>query len=210
MYMVLLLLMFILNYSTLVDPLLSDIRKFTLNFAGMNAGDKVLDVCCGTGEQVLEYGMHGIIATGIDIDPNMLNIALKNRMKRHLENVSFQLADATDLPFPDGHFDYASISFGLHDKKKNVRDRVISEIKRVVKHGGTFIFLDFQVPLPNNVWACIARLIEFLVGGEHYLGFKDYLRSGGLATILKNHHLLEIHRTQLKGGLIVAIEATNA
>jgi len=45
--------MFIFNYSNLIDPLLRDIREFVPGFAGMNAGNKVLDVCCGTGDYLL-------------------------------------------------------------------------------------------------------------------------------------------------------------
>ena len=100
--------MFIFNYETLIDPLLRDIRKFTPEFSGVNAGDRVLDVCCGTGAQVLEYGRRGIIAIGIDTSPSMLNIAARNRMRQALANVSFQLAEATNLPFPDGYFDYVT------------------------------------------------------------------------------------------------------
>jgi len=72
-------LMLIFNCETLIDPLLRDIRKFTPEFSGMSPGDRVLDVCCGTGAQVLEYGRRGIIATGVDISPSMLKIALRNR-----------------------------------------------------------------------------------------------------------------------------------
>ena len=201
--------MFIFNYETLIDPLLRDIRKFTPEFSGVNAGDRVLDVCCGTGAQVLEYGRRGIIAIGIDTSPSMLNIAARNRMRQALANVSFQLAEATNLPFPDGYFDYVSVSFGLHDKEKSIRDKVVSEMKRVVKQEGALIFIDFQVPLPKNVWAMFARIIEFLAGGSHYQGFKDYLRNGGLNQILKDHQLLEEYTHRVKGGIAVIIKARN-
>jgi len=202
--------MFMFNYETLVDPLLRDIRKCTPEFSGMKAGDKVIDVCCGTGAQVLEYGRRGIIATGIDISPNMLDIAMRNRMKQKAVNVSFQLADATDLPFPDSYFDYASVSFGLHDKEKPVRYQIISEMKRVVKQGGALILIDYQAPLPGNVLAVFARAIEFFAGGPHYQSFKDYLRNGGLKDILKNHGLREYCRTCRMSGLIVVIKVANS
>jgi ubiquinone/menaquinone biosynthesis C-methylase UbiE len=112
--------MFMFNYETLVDPLLRDLRKFTPEFSGMKAGDKVIDVCCGTGAQVLEYGRHGIIATGIDSSRDILQIATRNRIRQKVVNVSFQLADAANLPFPDDRFDYATVSFGLHDKEKRI------------------------------------------------------------------------------------------
>jgi len=202
--------MIIFNYETLVDPLLRDIRKFTPDFAGMKFGDRVLDVCCGTGEQVFEYGRNGITATGIDIDPNMLKIALKNKAKNNLENVSFQQADATNLPFPDCHFDCASISFGLHDKGRKAREKVVSEMKRIVKPNGTLIFVDFQVPLPTNLWALFARAIEFLVSGDHYRGFKDYLRNGGMNNLINTNYLHEVDRVLLKNGLIVAVRVVKS
>jgi ubiquinone/menaquinone biosynthesis C-methylase UbiE len=202
--------MFGLNYETLVDPFLRDIRRCTPEFSGMKAGDKVIDVCCGTGAQVLEYGRRGIIATGIDISPNMLNIATRNIRRQKAVNVSFQLADATDLPFPDRYFDYASISMGLHDKEKPVRYQIISEMKRVVKQDGALILIDFQVPLPGNVLAVFARAIEFFAGGPHYQSFRDYLRNGGLEDILKSHGLREYCRTYLMSGLIVVMKVANS
>jgi ubiquinone/menaquinone biosynthesis C-methylase UbiE len=198
------------GYETLITPLWRDVRECTPEFSGMKAGDKVLDVCCGTGAQVLEYGRRGIIATGVDISPDMLNIAMSNGMKQRAVNVSFQLANAINMPFPDGYFDYASIFLGLHDKEKPIRNQIVSEMKRVVKQGGALILLDFQVPLPRNVWGVLMRVMEFFIGGSHYRGFKDYLRNGGLDGILKKHGLREECRTYLKGGLIVAAKVTSS
>lgn len=200
--------MLIFNYETLIDPLLRDIRKFTPEFSGMSPGDRVLDVCCGTGAQVLEYGRRGIIATGVDISPSMLKIALRNKMKQKLENVSFHLADATKLPFASNRFDYASVSLGLHDKGRLTRYRVVSEMRRVVKQDGALIFIDYPVPPVNSIWAGLSRTVEFLAGGDHYKGFKDYIISGGLEDILKVHHLREDERSYLKSGLVVIIKAS--
>jgi len=197
------------NYETLVDPLLRDLRKFTPEFSGMRAGDKVVDVCCGTGAQVLEYGRRGIVATGIDISPSMLKIATRSMRRQKAMNVSFQLADATNLPFPNGYFDYASISLGLHDKEKPIRYQIISEMKRIIKQDGALILIDFQVPLPRNVWGVLARAIEFLAGGSHYQGFKDYLANGGLEDILKNNGLREECKNYLKNGLLMATKMVN-
>jgi len=117
-------------------------------------------------------------------------------------------ANAAELPFPDGYFDCATVSLALHDKEKKVRDRVVSEMKRVVRPNGTLVFIDFQVPLPQNRWARLARGVEFLVGGDHYLGFKDYVNSGGLDEILAAHHLSENGKTLLKSGLVVVTRVT--
>lgn len=198
--------MWFLNYGALVDPLLKDMRASITEFAGMNPGDRVLDVCCGTGAQVLLYGRHGILATGIDISPAMLKMAERNKAKQSLDNISFQLADATDLPFADNSFDYVSVSFGLHDKIRGVRSRVVSEMKRVTKQHGSLILVDFQVPLPRNIWGILARSLEFLINGSHYAGFKDYLSIGGLDGILKTHNLREEQRASMKSGLVAIVK----
>ena len=201
--------MFKLNYAAIIDPLLRDIRRYTPEFSGMQSGDKVLDVCCGTGEQVFQYSGRGIIATGIDLSPSMLRLAAMNKTRFHLEKSSFLSADATVLPFKDGCFDYASVSFGLHDKEGEARDKVISEMKRVVKKKGALVLIDFQVPLPKNLYSFLAKAIEFLVGGAHYRGFRDYIKQGGLEGILKNHKLAAEKRDLLKNGIVAIIKARN-
>ncbi len=197
----------LLSYETLIDPFLKDMRTFIAQLVGINQGDRILDVCCGTGAQILECAQRGAIAVGIDNDPAMLKVAEGNRVKQKLDNISFQLADATSLPFKDNYFDYVSISFGLHDKIREVRNRVVSEMKRVVKQHGALILADYQVPLPRNIWAIVARSIEFLVSGSHYEGFKDYLSSGGLDGILRTHNLREEQRARVKSGLVVIVKA---
>lgn len=196
--------MLVFNYSTLIDPLLKGVRKSIPGFSGMKGGDKVIDVCCGTGAQVLEYGHHGIFATGIDIDPSMIKIATRNRMKQKAMNVSFQVADATKLPFTDGFFNYASISLALHDKEEYIRYQIISEMKRVIREDGALILIDFHVPLRGNVWSLIARAIESFVGGTHYQSFKEYIANNGLEDIIKNYGLREKDRTILMSGLLMA------
>jgi ubiquinone/menaquinone biosynthesis C-methylase UbiE len=190
------------SYENFIDPILRNVRQIIPEFSGMKADDEVLDVCCGTGAQVIEYGQHGILATGIDKEQDMLSVALRNKDKLNLVNTSFYLADATALPFGDDRFDYVSISFGLHDKERDIRNRVVSEMKRVVKQEGSLIFIDYQVPLPKNVWTMFARTIEFIAGGSHYQGFKDYIRDGGLKNILKNHLLFEEKTGYFKSGIV--------
>jgi ubiquinone/menaquinone biosynthesis C-methylase UbiE len=198
--------MFFLNYSTLIDPLLRDIRLYVVKFSGMKADDRVLDVCCGTGDQAFYYAEAGMVASGIDLDPHMLKLVRKDKRRLALSKASFQLADARNLPFKDNSFDYASISLALHEKDRNVRDSVISEMKRVVKKSGALIFIDFQVPLPKNLFACFIRSIEFVAGREHHRYFKDYIEQGGLDEILKKNRLTAEKRDFLNNGLITIVK----
>jgi len=200
--------LFLFNYGNLVDPLLRGVRKRIGELSGVRAGDRVLDVCCGTGAQVLEFGRQGTEAAGIDISPNMLKIATRN-MRQQAVAASFLLADAEHLPFMADCFDCATISLALHDKEDAARRRIIAEMKRVVRPGGALILVDYQVPLPLNVWGALVRVIEFLAGGRHYRGFRGYTSRGGLEGLLEAHAVRVESRASLMGGLLAAIKAAN-
>jgi ubiquinone/menaquinone biosynthesis C-methylase UbiE len=202
--------MLFLNYSTVIDPLLRGVRLYTIYFSRMKAGDRVLDVCCGTGDQAFYYAKAGIISVGVDLDPNMLKLARKDKRRKDSGNLSFYRADARNLPFKDNCFDYASISFALHEKERAARDEIISEMKRVVRKGGALLFLDFRVPLPKKPVPYLARIIEFFAGGDHHRCFKDYLAQGGLDVLLARNQLAEAKRGYLNGGLITVVKVINS
>jgi len=195
------------SYSTIIDPLLRDIRIFAPKFAGMKTGDRVLDICCGTGDQVFYYAKEGMIAFGIDLDSNMISKAENDKRKKNAKNIFFRTADATKLPFEDNFFDYVSISFALHEKERTIRDKVISEMKRVIKKEGSMIFIDFQVPLPNNYYSYLIKSVEYLAGRNHFRCFKDYIDQGGLDKLLKKNQLQEEKRIFFKNGNVVMIKA---
>lgn len=201
--------MFFLNYATLVDPFLRGVRLYAIPFSGFKPGEKVLDVCCGTGDQAYHYARAGLLATGIDLDPAMLRLAGKDRRRRKLPDVPLHLADARRLPFPDASFDGASISFALHEKERSDRGEVISEMKRVVRPGGTLVFIDFQVPPPRKLISRLVRVAEFIAGRQHYRSFKDYLEQGGLDALLALNRLAVSRRNCLNGGLIAIVKTPN-
>jgi len=198
--------MFIFNYSNIVDPLLRDIRIFVPDFAGMEKGDKVLDVCCGTGDQVFYYVEKGIIASGVDLDPNMIKLAKKDKRRKRFIDVFFQIADAKNLPFENNYFDYASISFGLHEKEREDRDKIISEMKRVIKEGGSLVFVDFQSPLPDNIYSYFIQAVEYLAGKSHFKHFQDYIKQGGLDEILKKNQLVKEKKVLFKSQNVAIIK----
>lgn len=174
----------------------------------MKTGDWVLDVGCGTGAQVLEYAKQGTIATGIDLDPGMIELAQRGKKKSGLD-VLFRVADASDLPFGDNLFDYVSISLALHAIGSTARDEVVSEMKRVVKKEGALIFIDFQVPMPGNAVGYLIRAVELIVGGEHSRNSRDFMAQGGLDVLLDRKQLSIEKRGHLKAGTIALIKTRN-
>lgn len=193
-------------YSIFIDPLLKDIRTYISKFSGMKEGDRVLDVCCGTGDQVFYYGKEGIIATGVDLSPKMIKSAEKRKEKSGLTNIFFQVANAKQLPFKDNSFDFVSICLGLHEIKRDERDKIITEMKRVVKKEGFLIFIDFQVPLSSTIISYLVKAIEYFAGRNHYKCFKEYVKQGGLDKILNKNQLQEEKRDYTENKIIVIIK----
>lgn len=165
----------------------------------------MLDVGCGTGDQVFHYAQKGAIATGVDQNPNMIELAERNK-KRQGFNSTFRVAGADKLPFPDGYFDCASISLALHEMERGERNKAVAEMKRVVKKKGTLIFTDFQAPLPKNSIGYLIKTVEFIAGRENHKCFRDYISHGGLKGILKENRLEVQEEALLKSGNVQIIK----
>ena len=198
--------MWLLNYSNLIDPLLKDLRGFTVKFVETREGDKILDVGCATGDQAFHYAKAGAFATGIDLNAEMIEIAEKRKKKEGIGNIDFRVASAFNLPFEDFVFDKASISLALHEIDPGKRNKVISEMKRVVKKDGHLIFIDFSAPLPQNIPSYLVKLVEYLAGKNNYKNFKSYLNEGGLPSLLQKNSLKEEEMVHFSGGLLTIIK----
>jgi len=198
--------MLFFNYSNIIDPLLRNVRTFTAKFSGVKDGDKILDVCCGTGDQLFHFAKLGIKAVGIDINPEMIKIAKKRKDKLGVKTISFLIGDAAELPFKENSFDFSLISLGLHEVKESLRDKIIFEMKRVVKRNGFLIFIDFKSPLPKSPYSLFVKTVEYFAGKEH---FKNYLKNGGLPALLEKNKLKPEKSDYLMSGLIAITKAKN-
>jgi ubiquinone/menaquinone biosynthesis C-methylase UbiE len=94
---------------------------------------KMLEIGCGTGHWTAFFSGKGFQITAIDISPAMLAVA----RRKHLANVTFMEADAMQLPFADEAFDQVAAITTLEFCSD--RDRVLSEMARILKHGGLLL-----------------------------------------------------------------------
>ena len=75
--------------------------------------EKVLDLCCGTGDlaiYVSRLTKNGMEIIGLDYSRPMLDIA-SEKSRLLTKKPAFITGDAAALPFPDGYFDCVGISF---------------------------------------------------------------------------------------------------
>ena len=100
---------------------------------GIKAGDKVLDVACGTGNTAIPAAKAGASVTGVDIATNLLEQAEKRAAAEGV-NVRFEEGDAEELPYGDESFDVVVTMFGAMFAPRP--ERVAAELIRVCKPGG--------------------------------------------------------------------------
>lgn len=151
--------------------------------SGITEETIVLDVASGTGASALALTKKfGCYVVGVDISRGLVR---RSRLKIPQENLhgklEFLVGDAELLPFRDSVFDVVlcECAFNLFPNK----EKVISEIYRVLRGGGKFILADFTLAgdLPKvrrdrfSFAFCIAgaETLEKLVKWMERAGFTD-------------------------------------
>ena len=123
-------------------------KAMTVKWSGVVPGDRLLDVCCGSGDLAFQgakaVGQVGEVI-GLDFCAELLAIAA-GRKKRKCPQLPMQWiqGDALALPFDDREFDGATMGYGL----RNVLDipQALGELLRVLKPGKKVAILDFHQP----------------------------------------------------------------
>jgi ubiquinone/menaquinone biosynthesis C-methylase UbiE len=123
--------------------LLAGVRGKVVETTAAGKGAEVLDVATGTGKQAFAFAKKGFNVTGIDLSDDMLKIARKNNK---YANLKLEAGDATAMNFPENRFDVASVSFALHDMPPSVGEKVLEEMVRVTRPGGTITVVDYDLP----------------------------------------------------------------
>lgn len=109
---------------------------------------KVLDLATGTADVLLALvrGNQNIKeAVGIDLADRMLAIGRGKIARANFSGkITLTHGDANQIPFEDNAFDAVTIAFGI----RNVEDhnRVLREMRRVIKPGGRALILEFSLP----------------------------------------------------------------
>lgn len=142
----------------------------------------ILDLCCGTGNQLKFLSKNGFKNLHcLDISKSMLEIAQKNNYP-----IKFYHEDATKTSFENETFDIVIISFAIHEKDRRTQENIINEVYRIIKKNGMVLIVDFVFDHKTMRLGRIAiNLIEKIAGGEHYLHFKNYIQNNGLFSLIE-------------------------
>ena len=127
----------------------------------------ILDVATGTGDlaiAMVTLSPEKII--GIDIASQMLDIGkMKIAKKKLTGQIIFESGDAESIPYPDEFFDAVTVAYGVRNFEN--LEKGLSEMKRVLKPGGTMQILEFSHPesMPfKQIYDFYSRFIIPFVG----------------------------------------------
>ncbi len=167
----------------------SAVTQALVEYARPEAGMKVLDLACGTGEPGISLaqcvGADGHV-TASDLSQELLEIAAQRARVKKLENFTTEQADAHRLPFADHCFDLATCRFGV----MFFRDpgRALAELRRVLKPGARACFAVWG-PIEQPYWQTTMKIVHQHAGGtllepEGADPFR-YSRPGSLPELLR-------------------------
>lgn len=155
-------------------------KRMAVKWSGAKGGDRVLDLCCGTGDITLllaeAVGPQGQVY-GVDFACELLVVAAERESRMgaawgERPRIVWQSGDVLRLEFPDQSFDAATMGYGL----RNVVDipQALRELHRVLKPGAQAAILDMNHPTDETLrrlqrW----YLDQFVVPCATRLGMRD-------------------------------------
>jgi demethylmenaquinone methyltransferase / 2-methoxy-6-polyprenyl-1,4-benzoquinol methylase len=178
-------------------------------------GDEALDVATGTGDLAVELASRGAKVGASDFSEEMLA-----RARAKQPSITWEWANAQDLPYEDGRFAAATVGFGA----RNFSDLAlgVSEMARVVRSGGKVVILEITTPQKPplstffSVWFDhVVPALGRLAGDSDaytYLpnSVKRFPGPEGLAAVMAGAGLREIRWILTAGGIIAIHVGTKA
>jgi len=122
-------------------PFFAECKRESFNLLGAAPGRRILDVGCGLGDDAA--ALAGLVAPGgsvVGVDGSQAMIEAARERHGGVEGLSFEVADAADLPFDDASFDGCHIDRVL----QHIADPapVIREMARVLRPEGVLVAYD--------------------------------------------------------------------
>jgi SAM-dependent methyltransferase len=134
--------------------------------ADLQAGQRVLDLACGTATLTIaaKQAQPGAHITGLDGDPGILERARAKAQAAGAE-LSFDEALSTSMPYSDASFDAMLSSLFFHHLDRDAKLATLREACRVLKPGGVLHVADWG-RAGNPLMRALFLLVQLLDGFE--------------------------------------------
>jgi SAM-dependent methyltransferase len=126
------------EYDRIADSLTVSTDQ-TLRVAKVRPGERVLDLATGTGITAIAARERGATVTGVDLTPELLQVARSKARGEGFDDIDFREGDAEALPFADASFDVVLSTCGHMFAPDQAS--VAAELARVTRSGGRVVFL---------------------------------------------------------------------
>lgn len=153
-------------------------------------GSKVIDIGCGTGRLAFRISQKCRSVVAIDLSETNIRTATDTRAKLKADNIEFIHSDLSTYTAENkSHFDYAVLSYILHEVNRNERLRILNDTALVARK----IIVSDHKPT-TNLFACIIReILEFGAGPAHYLNYRTFINDKGIEALAAGCGLKIIH-----------------
>ncbi|MDO9356489.1 MAG: methyltransferase domain-containing protein [Solirubrobacteraceae bacterium] len=141
--------------STLEAP-----AEHLVRIAAPHAGERAIDLGCGSGNATMPLAAAGAQVTAIDPSLRLLGIATE-RARQAGHRITSAVARAESLPLPDGDADLVISNFGVIFA--NDPPAAFAEVLRVLARGGRFVFTAWK---PTGPIADVSRLMRAATIGD--------------------------------------------
>lgn len=189
-------------YDRLLSGFLTPLRKNICTFLHYHNHLKIIDICCGTGEQLAMLDKNGMELIGVDVSAAMLSKSCSS------ENVQFLQLDATEIQFSPQSFDAVLLTFALHEKNELDREIIFNKCWTLVRPGGHLIIGDYSKTdsLIRGLFfsKIIVPIIERIAGINHYHCYQNWMKKGALEGFLQRfHQRTDIISTHFAGSIML-------
>ena len=154
----------VIHWAPVYDWVFGGILRRThgavVDLAALSAGERALDVGCGTGSLAVALkasaGPTGSVH-GIDASQEMIKVARHNASRAGVD-LNFQVGLAEAIPFPNGTFDLVVSQLAIHHLPDDLKQSAFAEMYRVLKSDGRCLIIDFEPP-KSVPWRLVARIV---------------------------------------------------
>ncbi len=153
----------------------------------------VIDVGCGTGRFSFSIADKVNKVVGIDLSSKNISTANQTLQKNPNNKISFLHATLSNLISQNHHFDYAAMTYVIHEVNPEERIQLLSEMAQIADK---IIIGDYLVPINKGFWGMLNEVVEFAAGKEHYANFKHYVANDGLLGLTKLANLKIVQEVQ--------------